>query len=132
MIEVIHTAGTAGFLFLVAIRLDFGCGEAAAAFRAERGRRRRGWWHKPFGEVVMAKRKAVYFVVETGVTVADAIGTVNLIVGPCGLYSEAMEKVSDIVKPGARSFDVVKAHFDVVDTFKVEAAVVSAFVRSAL
>ena len=80
----------------------------------------------------MAKRKAVYFVVETGVTVADAIGTVNLIVGPCGLYSEAMEKVSDIVKPGERSFDVVKAHFDVVDTFKVEAAVVSAFVRSAL
>ena len=78
----------------------------------------------------MAKRKAVYFVVDAGVTVADAIGTLALIVGPCGLYSEAMEKVAAIVKPSDRSFDVVKAHFDVVDTFTVAPLVTSAFVRS--
>jgi len=79
----------------------------------------------------MAKRKAVYFVVVSGVEIADAIGTPALIVGPSALRSEAMTAARGIITADdtAPGYDVVKAHFDIVDTFTVQPAVIAAFVR---
>ena len=80
----------------------------------------------------MAKRKAVYFVVTSGIDITDAIGTPALLVGPCSLRSVAMDLAKELIgaddtTPG---YDVVKAHFDIVDTFTVQPAIVAAFVRS--
>ena len=80
----------------------------------------------------MAKRTAVYFVVVGGISVTDAIGTPALIAGPCGLRSEAMKIAEENIpaEEGGYGYDVVKAHFDIVDSFSVQPTVIAAFVRS--
>ena len=80
----------------------------------------------------MAARKAVYFVVVSGISITDAIGTPALIAGPCNLRSEVMKAAQDVLpaNDSGYGYEVVKAHFDIVDSFSVAPVTVAAFVRS--
>ena len=75
--------------------------------------------------------KAVYFIVASGIEISDALGTPAHLVGPVAHRSEAMKLASELLaSDDTGTYDVVKAHFTVVDTFTIAPVVVASFLRS--